>query len=225
MQMDLEELIASSEGIPASRSVLPGSEGARKMTAISGRKCIGSWLPSGPVGSLLKTLLVTSIWASTKCFLTWKVKNTPQSRLLYQLAPSMPRTDETGCGLWLTPRATDTGKGEKQETFLARMGDRSDRCAQSLAAQVQDQKLWPTPRTTGLDGGSNSRKAAKARGMWPTPTTRDYKGGRKPETLVASGRGEKNSLNDAVTIRDQHGSLNPTWVSGLMGFPKDWTEV
>lgn len=28
---------------------------------------------------------------------------------------------------------------------------------------------WPTPRTTGLDGGSNSRAAAKARGMWPTP--------------------------------------------------------
>jgi len=29
--------------------------------------------------------------------------------------------------------------------------------------------LWPTPRTTGLDGGSNSRKAAKARDRWPTP--------------------------------------------------------
>jgi hypothetical protein len=33
--------------------------------------------------------------------------------------------------------------------------------------------LWPTPRTTGLDGGSNSRKAAKSRGMWPTPTVDD----------------------------------------------------
>ncbi len=32
---------------------------------------------------------------------------------------------------------------------------------------------WPTPTTTGLDGGSNSRNAAKARGMWPTPTTID----------------------------------------------------
>jgi hypothetical protein len=30
--------------------------------------------------------------------------------------------------------------------------------------------LWPTPRTKGLDGGANSRKAAKARGMWPTVT-------------------------------------------------------
>ncbi len=32
---------------------------------------------------------------------------------------------------------------------------------------------WPTARTTGLDGGSNSRAAAKARGMWPTATVDD----------------------------------------------------
>ena len=31
--------------------------------------------------------------------------------------------------------------------------------------------LWPTPCTSGMDGGSNSRKAAKARMMWPTPDT------------------------------------------------------
>jgi hypothetical protein len=64
-----------------------------------------------------------------------------------------------------------------------------------------------------------------ARAMWPTPTTRDHKGGRKPETLTASGRGETNGLNDAVTVRDQHGSLNPTWVEWLMGFPEGWTDL
>ncbi len=31
--------------------------------------------------------------------------------------------------------------------------------------------MWPTPCTNGVNGGSNSRKAAKARGMWPTPTS------------------------------------------------------
>jgi hypothetical protein len=40
---------------------------------------------------------------------------------------------------FLTPRATDTGKGEKQETFLKRMGDRTDACFQSLPAQVGGQ--------------------------------------------------------------------------------------
>ena len=49
---------------------------------------------------------------------------------------------------------------------------------------------WPTPRTTGLDGGSNSRKAAKNRGMWPTPTAStggpepEGKTGRKLSTMV-----------------------------------------
>jgi hypothetical protein len=41
-----------------------------------------------------------------------------------------------------------------------------NRKSPNLGAHVH---LWPTPRTKGLDGGANSRKAAKARGMWPTP--------------------------------------------------------
>jgi hypothetical protein len=40
---------------------------------------------------------------------------------------------------FLTPRATDTGKGEKQETFLKRMGDRTEACFQSLPAQIGGQ--------------------------------------------------------------------------------------
>ena len=40
---------------------------------------------------------------------------------------------------FLTPRATDTGKGEKSETFVARMGDRSEDCFQSLPSQVGGQ--------------------------------------------------------------------------------------
>lgn len=35
--------------------------------------------------------------------------------------------------------------------------------------------MYPTPTLCGLDGGSNSRKAAKKRGMYPTPTAQDSK--------------------------------------------------
>lgn len=38
---------------------------------------------------------------------------------------------------------------------------------------------WPSMRTTGLDGGSNSRKAAKSRGAWPTTGANDHKGSAK----------------------------------------------
>ena len=37
--------------------------------------------------------------------------------------------------------------------------------------------FWPTARTTGPDGGSNSRKAAKGRGMWPTARSTDGSNG------------------------------------------------
>jgi hypothetical protein len=47
--------------------------------------------------------------------------------------------------MWLTPRASDVGSGEKNTTFIKRMGDRTERCAQSLAAQVNNPATWPTP--------------------------------------------------------------------------------
>lgn len=40
---------------------------------------------------------------------------------------------------FLTPRATDTGKGEGSETFVKRMGDRTENCFQSLPSQVGGQ--------------------------------------------------------------------------------------
>jgi hypothetical protein len=62
-----------------------------------------------------------------------------------RLRPAPPgssrRSNGAGSGkdFFLTPRATDTGKGEKQETFLKRMGDRTDACFQSLPAQAGGQ--------------------------------------------------------------------------------------
>tara|TARA_R110002049_G_scaffold30898_1_gene105539 strand:+ start:317 stop:583 length:267 start_codon:yes stop_codon:yes gene_type:complete len=65
-----------------------------------------------------------------------------------------------------------------------------------------------------------------ARSMWPTPLARDYKGGRKAETLAAAGRNETNSLPDAVNSQmGKTGSLNPTWVEWLMGYPEGWTDL
>jgi hypothetical protein len=77
-----------------------------------------------------------------------------------------------------------------------------------------------TPNTTGLDGGSNSRKALKKRQeMWPTPTTRDYKG------KSGSGRQERKG-NPLDTLPNAiGGQLNPTWVEWLMGWPLGFTDL
>ena len=158
-----QESLFSQADSPASHSVLPGSSEARTTTAISGRKCAESYARQGPLGSLVRMLLESSTWHSTRCVLTWRRKVTKSNRSLFQLAPSMRRTEGIGCG--------------------------------------------------------------SSPDIWPTPAARDYKGGRKPETLRATGRGFSNSLNDALTVNGQHGSLNPTWVGALMGFPPGWTEI
>ena len=91
------------EDFLASHSVQPGSAEARTMTVTSGRKCSELYANSGPLGSLVRMCLVSSIWHSTRCFLTWKLKVTKSNVSLFQLAVSMPRTKDTAFLLWPTP--------------------------------------------------------------------------------------------------------------------------
>ena len=99
MARHTEESLFSQEDFPASRSVMPGSGEARTMTAISGRKCSESYKRQGQLGLLVRMLLESSAWHSTKCVLIWKRADTKSSRSLFQLAVSMPRTEETEYGL------------------------------------------------------------------------------------------------------------------------------
>ena len=74
-----------------------------------------------------------------------------------------------------------------------------------------------TPNTTGLDGGSNSRKALKKRQeMWPTPTAHNAKEGGFPS---------EHNRNTPTLSAQTGGSLNPTWVEWLMGWPLEWTDL
>lgn len=110
--------------------------------------------------------------------------------------------NETDSGLWLTPRASDVGKGECSHTFLARMGDRTDNCAQSLAAQVNSPKTWPTPQASdNRDRGNRGSGAIQRR----------------------QEKGKQIGLSQSVS--DISGALNPPWVEWLMGWPLGWTDL
>jgi hypothetical protein len=78
-----------------------------------------------------------------------------------------------------------------------------------------------TPNTKGLDGGSNSRKALKNRiETWPTPRTRGLCGGSGSWALL------KKNLSTIQQVRGMAGgTLNPTWVEWLMGWPLGWTDL
>ena len=111
---------------------------------------------------------------------------------------------------------------------------------------------WPTATTCGVDNGSNSRKAAQARGMWPTPMASDAKspGDTKkhkklsnavrrfptPTATMAKGwsknlnRADKNDRLDYTIERKSSkagktGRLNPTWTEWLIGWPEEWTDL
>jgi hypothetical protein len=111
-QMNLFQIATSSQrDIRALHFHLPGSAEAQKMTDISGRTYFPLFKPNDPLGAFSRMFMGMSLWASTKCYLTWKGKATPQGRSLFQLVPQTLRTDETESGLlpetWPTPRASE----------------------------------------------------------------------------------------------------------------------
>ena len=200
----------------ASRSALPGSEEARKMTVTSGRKCSELLRNCGPVGLLVKMLLESSIWRSTRCTLTWKTKVTPSKRLLFRLVPSTPRTGGIDAPLWLGTPTAGTGTHGRSEKWRKGKTPNPQEYVMMFptpTAAVHDLKkhnlkgvvmFYPTPTTgAGLCGGTGNFQQLKnleARGQI-TPEER---------RSMAAGNG---------------GQLNPDWVEWLMGFPVGWTEV
>ena len=236
----VSQLTLFAEDSPANHFPKPGSDKAIKMTVTSGQNILGLYKKSDPVGLLAKMLLASSVWASTKCFLTWKVKTTPAKRLLFQLAPSMPRIEETEFGLLPTPRVSDTEGGRVKNVEMingkySRTNKKGVRWGVKLRDVAEEPRLFPTPKaqepgTTSEGYGDCLNDVVHGRKGWgkqmlPTPTTREHKGARKLETMALTGRNPMtNSLGDAVMEMDG-GQLNPEWVEWLMGFPIGWTDL
>jgi hypothetical protein len=152
------------------------------------------------------------------------VKATPAGRLLFQLAVSMPRTEEIGSGLWQTP---DTGEGGT--SGLLKEGKDTRPNGQPiqvrLVGQVNNERLWPTPRTQMTrpvqirkDGNRGNLEEVVAELMYPTPTARDHMDGKAP--YYRDGKLQQDTVGRVVG-----GSLNPQWVEWLMGFPEGWTDL
>ena len=214
---------------PASRSALPGSEEARRMTVTSGLKCLELYQNSGPLGLLVRTLLGSSIWRSTRCTLTWKTKVTPSKRLLFRLVPSTRRTGGTDAPLWLGTPTAGTGTH-----------GRSEKWRKGKTPNPQDfVRMWPTPKASDYKGsGPAGTKSAEhdlkkhnLKGVvmfYPTPTT---------GAGLCGGTGnfqQLKKLQEAGEITEEErrnmsqgngGQLNPTWVEWLMGFPLGWTDL
>ena len=144
---------------PASLSAVPGSEKAKMMTVTSGRKCSEWCRSSGQLGLLERMLLDSSIWDSTRCYLTWKVQVTPAGRSYFRLLPSTPGTDEIGSSLLPTITVHDTTGG-------------ANRTIATKGEPTHGAKLSDVIRL----------------GLFPTPTTNDAKNATLPHSQKGTGQ-------------------------------------
>lgn len=142
---------------------------------------------------------------------TWPRSGSMRSGTVSPLPPLVRLTSAGGSLSWPTPHHGMGSHGRRGSISSA------------LAARL------PTP--TAADGergsltyqGNHNPTLLGAVRMWPTPKT-PTGGGQMARTTPGGGI---RKMEDAVSqeIGRNTGSLNPTWVEWLMGFPLGWTDL
>ena len=230
-QMDFFPSTSSQADTLANLSPSQVEKKVRKIQDTSGQKCLDLSKNSDRLGLLEKMLVDTLNSVSTPYSRTWKVKTTPQGRLVFQLLASVPNTKEKESGLWRTPDAYSGGSNlNKIKEALAEghLKRKSGHTIQiRLADQVRESRLWPTPRASAAmaEKTENIRNRGTQRGkleekvaMMPTPTARDHKD-------TGANTNYEKAKKKGRLAGHAGGSLNPTWVEWLMGYPKGWTDL
>ena len=144
----------------------------------------------------------------------------------YQHRQPVPRTTGIGGGVLQnvpTPRASPNENRQTKPTPSQMNGTHG----LSLSAWVN---MWPTPRANdalkrGEIDASNPRNGLPAAvKMWPTPTVSMGKGASPGAMTRLNGKSRDGArLDYAVRAKVGGGTLNPTWVEWLMGWPLGWT--
>ena len=191
----------------------PDGEKALRMNATYGRRCAELLPNCGPVGCLGKMLLASSIWGSTKRYLTWQKRDTLFSHSYFRLAASahgMSARELLSSRLMFpTPLASDKGTARDAaslDVFLSENGIFRKRnkngaiWSLSLSAAV----FYMTP--VASDGFRSTLKPSA------------YNPAKHNGNLSAQMVFQERPVSDTA-------ALNPDWVEWLMGFPKGWTDV
>ena len=243
-QMDFFPSTSSQEDTLANLSPSQVEKKVKKIQDTSGQKCLDLSKNSDRLGLLEKMLVDTLNSVSTPYSRTWKVKTTPQGRLVFQLLASVPTTKEKESGSWPTPNARDWKDSiNKVPPSVGKTR------GYSLGMKVAE-RLWRTP--DAYSGGSNLNKIKEALAeghlkrksghtiqirladqvreprLWPTPAAHEARLGYQRRDT--GKKGTQKSLTTKVIDTEggrekTTGQLNPTWVEWLMGYPTGWTDL
>lgn len=197
----------------ANRSVLLDSEKDLRMPAIYGRKCAELLPNCGPLTCLGKMLLVSSIWGSTRRFLTWQKRDTLFSHSYFRLVASargMSASELLSSRLMFpTPLASDTNTNRDArnlDVFLSEAG--------ILRKRNKSGSIW-----------SLSLSAAV---FYLTPAASEgYRSTLKPTAFrnISPGANLSTQIVQMEKPEADNMALNPDWVEWLMGFPLGWTDI
>jgi len=188
-----------------------------------------SWAKYDPNTCSWRTAQHSLLGDSEECSVTWPRSGTTQGGRCWELAMSVPPIEGTGSGSWPTPTSTLGTNG-------GRVTPRKTREGGNLIEAISA-RMFPTP-TAGdaKSSGSRNTEASNAHArisltdyvrsdggtgrMVPTPAARDW---RHPNAKTYQERGGGTKGEQLPNFVG--GSLNPTWVEWLMGWPIGWTAL
>ena len=180
--------------------------------AVFGLKCLGLFAEYDPSTSLLRMLERSLFEGWTPYSEALPKQGMMRNGKLYEQRTWVLRTDESESGLlpilqtedrWPTPKSAQIE--ESIETIKERE-KRIGKASLNLSAVVNyRQKKWPTPHANASTGAGRQGR----------------QGGLNLQTAV-----EVETLDEYYErTGEMHGSLNPTWVDWLMGYPIGWTDL
>jgi len=138
---------------------------------------------------------------------------------------------------WRTPASANGSQGPKSKEFY----EHYRKTGQSTITLVDEVRPTPSylPTPTAVEYGRNKSLGPNAKerhslssmarhNLWPTPNASDNRdrGCMEDEAIKRRIRiGKQVGLSTAVKETRQSGTLNPTWVEWLMGFPLGHTDL
>ena len=159
IQTDILKSSSSQEDTLANLSPLQVANKVKKIRDTSGQSILDLSKNSDQLGLLEKTLVDMLNSVSTPYSRTWRVKVTPQGRLVFQLRASVPTIKGRESGLWRTPDAHG-GRGPSSKERMKM------KLKKKMPISLNDQVAHPNL-------------------IWSTPTARDWRSGKASEKTLA----------------------------------------
>lgn len=241
-QTDLFGPTPYAAGSPARTSARRARALASKASVpVSGARCADLFPSADPVGSLLRTSLLSELAALTGFSGTWKRSATPAGRSWWVLPMPEHPIGEGELGYLPTPTMADA-KGVKQfaggnPSLSTAVRFLPTPCASNtksvhLRSNGRPAKSFLPTLTASIGGSNNASSAVLHHGhgtnligavrLLPTLASRDWRYPNSPEG-IAKRRAAGMTGDQLPNVVG--GPLNPTWCEWLMGFPLGWTEL